>query len=510
MTFEDLEGWQQARQLSEVGGGNRRSPQNGDGNRATRGRSHPLHGIPQIKAGQPPLSPLRSALYRMNCRMNPLSSLLSASATCLCARRNWMSALAAFSFFKAGTCVLAQDASAKTPDDSAAKTSVEKAPLELRLGPLDLHPRVTTGLTYDDNILFSSANPEADTFWTIQPALQAVIGDDAALINARDQGGGALGLTPGSLIVQPPEAWPGKIFVLDYAPSFKFYDQYTAYNAIDQSATFSLLWPMNKLILGFRQDYQSQKATIIEAGQMATTETIATALSAAYQFGEKTSLESNFRRLSIGYDQPGLTGYTEYNTEDWLNYVVTEGLPVSVGVLAGLDEVANQQGQTYEQLRARARYNYTEKLAFDASVGGELRQYDNGSPDTLSPVFTIAGAYRPAERTTVSLTGYRQQNASVFNGYNYTSTGATLSLRQGITDRYTADLSVGYYTVDYAPTSGALIKYTDEYSTARIGLEAKIIRHLTGKIFYQLISRLSGVGGGINDNQAGVQLILSY
>src|ERR1035437_2937557 len=83
-------------------------------------------------------------------------------------------------------------------------------------------------------------------------------------------------------------------------------------------------------------------------------------------------------------------------------------------------------------------------------------------------------------------------------------------LRQGITDRSTADLSVGYYTLDYAPTSGALIKYTDEYYTARIGLEAKIIRHLTGKIFYQLISRLSGVGGGINDNQAGVQLILSY
>jgi hypothetical protein len=510
MTFEDLEGWQQTRQLSEVGGGNRRTPQNGDGNRATRGRSHPLHGIPQIKAGQPPLSPLRSALYRMNCRMNPLSSLLSASATCLCARRNWMSALAAFSFFKAGTCALAQDASAKTPDDSAAKTSVEKAPLELRLGPLDLHPRVTTGLTYDDNILFSSANPEADTFWTIQPALQAVAGDDAALIAYRDQNYDVLNLAPGNLIIQPPEAWPGKLLILDYGPRFQFFNQYTANNAIDQFGTLNLLWPLNRLILGFKQDYQLQKTTIIEAGIRTTVETISSTLAAAYQIGEKTSLESNFRRISVGYDQLGLIGYTEYNTEDWFNYVVTEGLPVSVGVLAGLDEVANQQGQTYEQLRARARYNYTEKLAFDASVGGELRQYDNGSPDTLSPVFTIAGEYRPAERTALRLTGYRQQNASIFNGYNYTSTGATLSLRQGITDRYTADLSVGYYTLDYAPTSGALVKYTDEYYTARIGLEAKIIRHLTGKIFYQLISRLSGVGGGINDNQAGVQLILSY
>jgi hypothetical protein len=122
-----------------------------------------------------------------------------------------MSALAAFSFFKAGTCALAQDASAKTPDDSAAKTSVEKAPLELRLGPLDLHPRVITGLTYDDNILFSSANPEADTFWTIQPALQAVAGDDAALIAYRDQNYDVLNLAPGNLIIQPPRSVAGEI-----------------------------------------------------------------------------------------------------------------------------------------------------------------------------------------------------------------------------------------------------------------------------------------------------------
>src|SRR5450759_3674695 len=425
-------------------------------------------------------------------------------------RRSWAGAVAILGLLRIGTSALAQDESAKTPDDSAAKTSVEKAPLELRLGPFDLHPRVTTGLTYDDNILFSSANPEADAFWTIQPALQAVAGDDAALIAYRDLNYDVLNLAPGNTIVQPPEAWPGKLLILDYGPRFQFFDQYTANNSIDQFGTLNLLWPLNRLILGFKQDYQLQKTTIIEAGIRTTVETISSTLAAAYQIGEKTSLESNFRRISVGYDQLGLIGYTEYNTEDWFNYVVTEGLPVSVGVLAGLDEVADHQGQTYEQLRARARYNYTEKLAFDASVGGELRQYENGNGDTFSPVFSLSGAYRPAERTTVSLTGYRQQNASVFNGYNYTSTGATLSLRQGITDRYTADLSVGYYTLDYAPTSGALIKYTDEYYTARIGLEAKIIRHLTGKIFYQLISRQSPAAGNINDNQAGVQLILSY
>jgi hypothetical protein len=425
-------------------------------------------------------------------------------------RRSWAGAVAILGLLRIGTSALAQDESAKTPDDSAAKTTVEKGSLELRLGPFNLHPRVTAGLTYDDNILFSSANPEADAFWTIQPALQAVAGDDAALIAYRDLNYDVLNLAPGNTIVQPPEAWPGKLLILDYGPRFQFFDQYTANNSIDQFGTLNLLWPLKRLILGFKQDYQLQKMTIIEAGQRSTVETISSTLAAAYQIGEKTSLESDFRRISVGYDSAGLIGYTEYNTENWFNYVVAEGLPVSLGVLAGSDEVANHQGQTYEQLRARARYNYTEKLSFDASAGGELRQYDNGSPDTLTPVFSIAGEYRPVERTSLRLTGYRQQYASILNNYYYTSTGATLGVRQGITDRFTANLSVGYYTLDYTPSSGVLVKYTDDYYTARVSLEAKIIRHLNGQIFYQLISRQSPAAGNINDHQAGVQLTLSY
>ena len=101
----------------------------------------------------------------------------------------------------------------------------------------------------------------------------------------------------------------------------------------------------------------------------------------------------------------------------------------------------------------------------------------------------------------------------ICNGYNYTSTGATLEVWQGITDRFAAILSVGYYALDYAPVSGALglVKYSGDYYVARIGLDAKIVRHLTGQVFYQLQSSRSKVSGDIgNDNQTGVQLTLSF
>jgi aromatic ring-cleaving dioxygenase len=212
----------------------------------------------------------------------------------------------------------------------------------------------------------------------------------------------------------------------------------------------------------------------------------------------------------VGYDQVGLTGYTEYNTEDWFNYQVGERLPVSLGVLAGEDIVADHQDQTYEQLRARARYSYTEKLVFDVSAGGELREYENGKGDHLYPVFTAAGEYRPTERSAVRLMGFRQQYAAIFNGYNYQNTGVSLEIRQEITDRFKVILSGSYNDIDFTPTGGALSQYTADYYLTRISFEAKIVRHLNGQVFYQLLKSQSHVIGNIPDDQTGVQITLSY
>jgi len=381
---------------------------------------------------------------------------------------------------------------------------------DLRVGPFDLHPRLATSLVYDDNILLTSTNKEADEEWVIRPSIQAVAGDDAALIKYRDLNYDVLAITPGSLIIQKPEDWPGKFFILDYGPGFQVFDKYSVNNSIDQFGTLDLVWPVNKLILGLKQDYQLQKLEIIEFDRRTTVETIDTALSAAYQFGDLTSMESNFRRISVGYDQTGLTGYTEYNTEDWFNYQLGEELPISAGVLAGADEVGGGENQTYEQLRVRARYNYTEKLAFDASGGAELRQYQNGNPETLKPVFTIAGEYRPTLRSTLRLSAFRQQYAAIFNNYNYTTTGATLEARQGITDRFTAVLSAGFYSLDFTPVAKGLVAYTGDYYIARIALDAKIVRHLTGELYYQYLDSKSQTTSAIGDDQVGLQLVLSY
>jgi hypothetical protein len=139
-----------------------------------------------------------------------------------------------------------------------------------------------------------------------------------------------------------------------------------------------------------------------------------------------------------------------------------------------------------------------------------LRQYENGLPETLSPVFTIAGDYRLAERTSLRLTGSRQVYAAIYNDYNYATTGATVEVRQGITDRYTAAVVAGYYGLNFTPITRALTEYTGDYYLVRISLEAKIAQHLTGQVFYQFLSSQAQLNGDVNDNQTGVQATLSF
>lgn len=381
----------------------------------------------------------------------------------------------------------------------------------LRLGPVKFHPRFNAGVTYDDNIYFTTKNPAADEIWSIQPAFQAVLGDDAALVPFRDLHIDVLALSPDYFIVRPPEDWPGKLLILDYGPRFQFFDRYTENNSIDQFATFNVLWPMNRLILGFDQGYQLQRTAIIETGTRTTQELIPTTLSAAYRFSDKTSADASLNRLDTTYDSPGLTSYTEYNNQDWFNYELFPDFPVSLGFLGGYDEVPNNQSQTFEQLRARARYYYTQKLTFDASAGGELRQFEGGTSDLLSPVFDVGAGYQAAPRTALSLSGYGREYATIVNGTYTTSTGVSLGVSQGVSERLTINFTGSYFLLDYTPFQNTSAAITDGYYEVRTGVQAKLVRHLTGELFYQWLNQQpEHAGGGFTENQVGVRLAWAW
>lgn len=382
---------------------------------------------------------------------------------------------------------------------------------ELRLGPFDIQPRVSAGVTYNDNILVTHQNPESDVIWSLQPAFLAVAGDRLAFEDYERQYYNVVGFNPDTFIIQDQAEWPGSAFILDYGPRFNWFTTYDQNNSVDELLNANLLWPMSKLILGARQQYRLENTDVIEDGRLTELETIATDLSSAYQFSEKTSAELNLHRTSTSYEMQDLIGYSDWNADGWLNYQILPRLNIGAGAVAGFLDVQDQQSQTYEQGLARARYQFGERISADLSVGGQVRQYESGRDQTVEPVFTLTAYYRLTETTSVWLTGYRREESAIFYGANSITTGASLGARQQIADRLFLNTNLDYFTFDYLATAqSAVTGRTDNYVAARLGLEVHFSRHLIGNAFYLFRTLNSNQYDGFSNNQIGAQLTWRY
>ena len=92
-----------------------------------------------------------------------------------------------------------------------------------RLGPFDIQPRISAGVTYDDNILISSQNPESDLIWSLKPAFLAVAGDRLAIEDYQRTYHDVVSFSPDTFIITDQETWPGKTLMVDYGPQFNWF-----------------------------------------------------------------------------------------------------------------------------------------------------------------------------------------------------------------------------------------------------------------------------------------------
>jgi hypothetical protein len=335
-----------------------------------------------------------------------------------------------------------------------------------KLGPFDFLPRISGSATYDDNIRIQSANEQEDVFFTISPGISAVAGE--------------------------PVEGEGKSLSIDYSPSFVLFVDHDELNTIDHAARLNAIWGMAKLTLGLSQGYSLSSGTVVDAGNRVEQRAYTTALTSKYQMGEKTALQVNARQTFADYDQVAsapaqLTGYRTWSNDDAFDYQLTTKITTGIGVTLGYTDVDRSSYQTFEQALFRAGYLFTDKVDFNASVGGEWRQYHAGAPDLFALVFNVVGTYRPFEGTAFSLEGHRRsQNSVILADQNFISTGATASLRQRVLEKLTLSASGSYDNDDYqAASTTAVATRSDDYYSIRVGMDLAIKERWSAGVFYQ-------------------------
>jgi hypothetical protein len=387
-----------------------------------------------------------------------------------------------------GGCLLRQGYAADPLVPNAA-TMLEflespiKAPA-LHVGPFDIHPRASAGVSYDDNILVRANDPQADVIWTFSPGISAV----------------ANNISEGY----------GTSLALAYDLSLVDFRHHNNNSSVDHHASLAGQWLMAKLALGLNQTIQRTSTGIIEVGDRLRQTQYSTLLTAHYQLSELTSFDLNPRVTTS--DTQGYTGSTDWGGEAFLNRAVSPKVAASLGASGGYIDVQDSPHQTYERCLLRLRYAATGKMNFEANGGGEWRQYHSERTGTFIPVLGIAAAYRPVEATSLTLEAHRRETVSLIKGENYVTSGASLGIRQRLQERCFVTLTGGYENRDYKDAApGVPAARQDDFYTVRFGIGVTLYKHWTADSFYQYERNNSNQAGHeLEDNQVGLRTTVEF
>jgi hypothetical protein len=391
-------------------------------------------------------------------------------------------------------------------DSPANQASYEPArPGLLEWHDFKLFPRATAALVYDDNITIQPANRQADLIWSFSPGGTLMAGSPGVDI---PQGTPLEALR--MLGRQPyldPDAQPAKLFLLDYAPNFRLFTTHDQYTGVDESALLTAVYSFARLTLGLDQDYVKMLSAISDVGTLTEVQTLKTRVTAKYDLSDRTSLEVNGQYLNTSYQSNNLFGSRQWVNQDWLNRKVFSQVTASLGLDLEYWDIDRNPSQTSEQVLARAIYWLAAKLELTVSAGPEWRQYGGNAPATLEPVFNLAGTFYPRDSTTVTLEGHRLPQPSAYASADFIVTGFSLALRQRLAARWSVAVTSGYDQVQYhATTAPGSVSRSDDYFSARLGLDYGFSRRWLGGVFYQHREDLSNQAAiGFQDNQAGVQ-----
>ncbi len=387
--------------------------------------------------------------------------------------------------------------------------------------------RLTTGITYDDNVFLTSdqALPvtttgqktasrrdfsRADTLFVIEPAVSLGYGDFVSRAT--------------------------NYIEFDYNADVLLYAKNTDQDTVQHSLGLQGAFHFAAVTLTLSQGVQILDSTDLSASNTgsllgSTTGANTAASQVNLDASRRTSLNIYTTRLGANYalsdktsiDLDGYFTADDYETlissdtisaDVFFNYSptgkITLGLGVSGGYVIQSDPAPDE---FYEQINVRLSYLPTSKLSFSGSLGLEFRETSGVNSTDITPVFSLSASYAPFDSTSLSLAANRSTATSaVLSGQNFDTTGFTVSINQRLFQRANAHLSFGYTHSNYVYSgTGVSANRDDDYYFVQPGIDYTIRDNLSAGIFYvhrQSASSLSG--NSFSDNQIGARLSLSF
>src|SRR5438876_5410339 len=355
---------------------------------------------------------------------------------------------------------------------------------------------VTVREVYDDNINISSFQRISDTYTVIEPGIHLGFGDSAGGFN---------------------------YLTFDYIASVYFFAEQTERDTVEHLIHLAAQHDFGHLVLGISQDLRILDGTTLNnlsntTGVQANTDvggpsrenTYTTTVNATYDLTGKLFLSGQISYAM--YDYETLISSRQASANLFINYVYSPKLVIGLGATGGVNSSDGPASdETFEQMNVRANYIVSGKISLSLSAGLEFRQFGDG--DSVSPVYEIAGTYRPFENTIITIAGSRRTVSSAsLAGQDYTDTNISLTFSQRLFSRVNLSLGVGYQNLDYlSATTGASTARNDDYFYIEPSIDLDITRYWSIGFYYLYRQDSSTLAlFSFYDNQFGIRSSLTF
>lgn len=341
---------------------------------------------------------------------------------------------------------------------------------------------VSLSAVFDDNVNLSSTDKQTDTLLTGGANVALRLGSDASDL-----------LLSGT-----------------YGVNYGTYLSGSNDPVLGHNLALNALYRFTKLTLGLNVAASYGAGGTVDTGERENGGSYVASLTANYPFSEKLSFSLTVSGASSSYEN--LLSSSDAQLSAFIDYTWTPKFKVGVGGSYGTTKAEQGEKQTSQQVLVRATYTATDKLSVNGSAGVEMRDTEGGG--NLSPVFSIGAAYRPFDRTTVSLDLSQQiYTSAVLDGQNYTATNVTLGVGQQLFPRLSFSMSVGYQYSEYTgATQGVDATRSDKYLFFRSSLDWEVARWARLGTFYEF-SNSESTGEGarpFSRNRFGIQASLMF
>jgi len=360
-------------------------------------------------------------------------------------------------------------------------------------------PHIQAKVTYDDNIFIQPSHERGDFIFTLAPGITFGYWE-------REEGRDYFQWQDAGSLIERPR---GNFLIADYTAFLLGFARTSSENTVDHDGRVAFRWELAKLTLGATLEAGSNTEADPDVGERVRVRTLAINITSRYQVSDKTLLGL---ALSNSINDPdGFIQTTEWRAEGFAQYAITPLLQLGLGLAGGRLQVEEGSDQVFEQIRARAEYSLTDKLAAQFSGGVEFRQFDASTSERTSPVFALGIDWRPAANTEVTLQAFRQVGASALNvDENFTTTGFEASFRRALGGGLQFSLAGGYHVASYTFAGGGEPR-TDHYVFVRPGLFYRITDRLQVGLTYQYRRNESNLQRfGFSNNQLTAEIGLRY